>query len=78
LASLPGETELEILEKQVNKKDVHVVGAALEVHALFLLALDKGFVLEVNKADLGIQALSPGEFIKTILPRHIDFPRATG
>jgi predicted nucleic acid-binding protein len=74
LASLPNKTDLERLEKQVNKKDVHVVAAALEVHAPFLLTLDKGLVLEVNKANLGIRALSPGEFIKAILPTHVDYP----
>jgi hypothetical protein len=52
------------------------VAAALEVQAPFLLALDKGLVLEVNKANLGIDALSPGNFIKTILPDHVDYTSA--
>jgi hypothetical protein len=60
----------------INKKDVHVIAAALEIHGPFLLALDKGLVLEVNKANLGIQALSPGDFIKTVLPNHVDYPSA--
>jgi predicted nucleic acid-binding protein len=77
LASLPDRAELKRLGKLINKKDVHVVGAALEVHAPFLLALDKGLVLEVNKVNLGIQALSPGDFIKTVLPNHEDY-RSTG
>lgn len=76
LASLPDKTELKRLGKMINKKDVHVVAAALEVQAPFLLALDKGLVLEVNKANLGIQALFPGDFIKTILPNHLDYPSA--
>jgi predicted nucleic acid-binding protein len=74
LASLPDKAELERLEKLINRKDIHVVAAALEVHASFLLALDKGLVLEINQAKLGIQALAPGDFIKTILPKHVDYP----
>lgn len=76
LASLPNKTELKRLGKMINRKDVHVVAAALEVHAPFLLALDKGLVLEVNRVNLGIQALSPGDFIKTVLPSHVDYPSA--
>jgi predicted nucleic acid-binding protein len=73
LAALPDRTELKRLEKSINKKDVHVVAAALEIQAPFLLALDKGLILEVNKSNLGIHALSPGDFIKTILPDHADY-----
>jgi predicted nucleic acid-binding protein len=73
LASLPEKAKLRRLGKIINNKDVHVVAAALEVHAPFLLALDKGLVLEVNKAKLEIQALFPGDFIKTILPSHVDY-----
>jgi predicted nucleic acid-binding protein len=74
LASLPGEAELSRFEKLVNRKDVHVIAAALEVQAPFLLALDKGLVLEVNQANLGVQALSPADFIKSILPLHANYP----
>ena len=76
IAALPERAELRRLGRAINKKDVHVVGAALEIHAPFLLALDKGLVLEVNKADLGLQALFPGDFLKTILPHHMDYPSA--
>jgi predicted nucleic acid-binding protein len=76
LAALPDETELKRLGKMINKKDVHVVAAALDIRASFLLALDKGLTLEVNKANLEIQAFSPGDFIKTILPSHVDYPSA--
>ena len=77
LASLPDKAEFARLEKLVNKKDVHVVAAALEVDAPFLLTLDQDLVLEVNKAYLGIQALAPGEFIKSVLPSHVDYPSAS-
>jgi len=76
LAALPDKVELKRLGKLINKKDVHVVGAALEIRAPFLLALDKGLVLEVNKAKLEIQAISPGDFIKTVLPNHVDYTSA--
>jgi predicted nucleic acid-binding protein len=76
LASLPTKAEFPKLEKLVNNKDVHVVAASLEVRSPFLLTLDKGLALEVNKASLGIRALSPGEFIKTVLPNHVDYPPA--
>lgn len=76
LAPLPDKAELARLGKMINSKDVHVLAAALEVHAPFLLALDKGFVLEVNKSKMDTQALSPGDFIKTILPNHVDYPSA--
>jgi len=68
LAPVPNKEEFARLDKLVNKKDVHVVAAALEIRAPFLLTLDKFFVLEVNKAALRIQAISPGEFIKILLP----------
>ena len=74
LAPLPDKDDFARLEKLVNKKDVHVVAAALEINAPFLLTLDKGLVLEVNMADMGIQALIPEGFIKTLLPHHIEYP----
>jgi predicted nucleic acid-binding protein len=76
LASLPARIKLEELGMKVNKKDVHVVAAALEFHSPFLLTLDKGFALEVNKSNLDVQAFSPGDFIKTVLPKHVDYPSA--
>jgi len=76
LASLPDKAEFARLEKLVNKKDVHVLAAALEVHSPYLLTLDKSLELEVNKASLGIQAFSPGVFIKSVLPSHFDYPYA--
>lgn len=77
LASLPDMKELARLEKLANQKDVHVFAAALEVRADFLVTLDKGLVLEVSAAHLGIQAISPGEFIKKILPKHVDYPSSS-
>jgi predicted nucleic acid-binding protein len=78
LASLPGQTELKRFEKSINRKDLHVVAAALEIHAPYLLALDKGLVQEIHKANIEIQALTPGDFIKTLLPKHVDYPGIRG
>src|SRR5215211_2938019 len=36
LASLPEKAELKRLGKIINKKDIHVLAAALEIHASFL------------------------------------------
>ena len=73
MVPLPGETRLKQLEKFANKKDVHVLAAALEIRASYLLTLDKGFISEINKTRLGVQALTPGDFIKTVLPGHEDY-----
>lgn len=74
LAPLPDLSQIDKLGWPINKKDVHVIAAALEIQAPYLLTLDKGFASEVNTANLGIQAFSPGEFIKTVLPNHADYP----
>jgi len=74
LASLPGKAELERMQEKVNRKDVHVLAAALVVKAPYLLSLDKGLIVEVNQANLGIQAIAPGDFIKEILPSHVEYP----
>jgi len=74
LAPLPPTDELADMEKLVNEKDVHVVGAASAINATFLLTLDRGLAKEVQHANFKFQALSPGEFIKTVLPKHEAFP----
>lgn len=58
----------------VNAKDLHVVAAAIAAGCAYLLTLDKGLLVEVNQARPGLPALLPGDFIKTILPTHADFP----
>jgi len=73
LAPVPDRIEISSMQKQINIKDAHVVAAALEVDAPFLLTLDKRLALEVNQTQLGIQAFSPGEFIKTVLVQHEDY-----
>ena len=58
----------------VNAKDVHVVAAALAVKAPFVLTLDKRLVTQINGTALPTQALSPGDFIRTQLPSHVNYP----
>ena len=76
LASLPEKGELKRLEELINRKDMHVVAAAMEVHAPFLISLDKGRVLEINQVKLAIQALTPGDFIINVFPQHVNYPPA--
>lgn len=58
----------------VNAKDVHVVAAASSVATAYLLTLDKGLIAEVSQANLAFPALTPGDFIKNILPTHVVYP----
>ena len=46
----------------MGEKDDYVVAASVEAEA------------RVNQADLPIRALSPGEFIKSVIPSHVDYP----
>jgi predicted nucleic acid-binding protein len=55
-------------------KDAHVVASALAAQAPYLLTLDKRLIQRVQQAGLGLTALTPGEFIQTVLPAHPDFP----
>jgi hypothetical protein len=34
------------------------------------------FALEVNNANFGVDALTPGEFVIAVLPKHVDYPFA--
>jgi predicted nucleic acid-binding protein len=58
----------------VNAKDLHVVAAATAVGTAYLLTLDRGLLVEANQAGLAFLALTPGDFIKTVLPIHVEYP----
>ncbi len=60
-------------ESVVGEKDEHVLAAAVQYAAPFLLTLDRLLAGRVNAANLAVRALSPGEFITTVLPDHIDY-----
>jgi predicted nucleic acid-binding protein len=58
----------------VNAKDVHVVAAAVFASVAYLLTLDKRLLVEINTAKLSFPALTPGDFIKSVLPSHTEYP----
>ena len=60
--------------RHVNAKDVHVIAAALAVGADYLLTLDQKLLAEVYAAALPLYPLTPGDFIRTVLPSHEDYP----
>ena len=73
LVPVPSEIRLRRFGRVVGVKDAHVVGAALSANSPFLLTLDKRLAEKVSYSDLPVLAISPGDFIKTILPRHINY-----
>lgn len=60
--------------QEVNTKDVHVVAAALAAKAPYVLTLDRKLALEINRTALPIEALAPGDFIRNVLPLHVNYP----
>ena len=61
--------------QHVNLKDVHVIASAMAVGAEYLLTLDQGLIAEAHLAQLPLNVLTPGDFIRTVLPTHEDLPR---
>ena len=58
----------------VNAKDIHVVAAAAASKVAYLLTLDRGLLAEANRAGLAFPTVTPGDFIKTLLPTHVEYP----
>ena len=56
--------------QHVNAKDAHVVRAALSVECAYVITLDQNLVEEVSHTALAMEAISPGDFIRTVLPTH--------
>src|SRR5687768_8561181 len=71
----PSKREQRRYQAKINDKDVHVVAAAIISQAPFLITLDVNLARQVNQAGLPIQAFTPGEFIRTYLPQHADYPK---
>ncbi len=71
---VPLERERADYRSVVGDKDDHVLAAAIESGASFLVTLDKRLAERVNEASLTVRAMSPGDFIKTLLPSHVDYP----
>jgi predicted nucleic acid-binding protein len=74
VAPIPQLTGNESWRSEVNDKDAHVVAAALAIDAPYLISLDRQLNIQVNRASTTLSALTPGEFIKLILPHHTQFP----
>lgn len=70
--------EVSLAERQygalVTNKDAHVVAGALRAEAAAVITLDKKPAQCINDSQFGVVALSPAEFIKTVLPNHPDYP----
>ncbi len=49
-----------------TEKDAHVLAAALECRATFLITLDRRHLLNeaVASADLSVRAITPGDFLR--------------
>ena len=71
---LPPRRQRRQYQSIVGEKDGHVLAATIEGQAESLLILDKPLERQVNQAALPIRALSPGEFITTVLTQHVDYP----
>ena len=74
IAPVPAEADRELVRGVINEKDEHGIASALAAGATFLITLDRGLAAEVTEAGLPLQDLSPGDFIRTLLPTHTDYP----
>ena len=74
LASVPHVSTQAAWLQTINAKDVHVVASALVVDAPYLIPLDRALAKEIGRAELPLQALSPGGFIRTVLLHHVKYP----
>jgi len=75
VAPVPSAFERETAAAITGAKDAHVLAAALNAGAQFLITLDKGLISRIaQEEELSIHALSPGAFITTYLPTHPAYP----
>lgn len=74
LVSSPAEPLVRLYEPTFLE-DGHVVAAALSSSAPYLITLDQPFARRMQAAALPIVTLSPGEFLREILPNHPDYER---
>ena len=56
--------------QHVNAKDAHVVRASVSMECDYLITLDRNLVEEVSHTALAMEAISPGDFIRTVLLTH--------
>lgn len=78
LLPIPSENIMHKYERYVAAKDVHVLAAAAEGQAEFLLTLDRRHLLTAAQAIKGtgwsIVILRPGDFIREYYVQHEDYP----
>jgi len=74
---VPSAEVLNRYSQYIAQKDVHVLAAAVENRAEFLLTLDRRHILAaaeaVKQAKLSITILRPGDFIRGYYPKHVDY-----
>ena len=79
LVPVPSGQQLEHYSRYIDRKDVHVLAAAVEGGAEPLLTLDGRHILAaadaVERAGLPIVILRPGDFIRQYYPHHDDYPQ---
>jgi len=77
LVPVPSAERLEYYSRYIDRKDVHVLAAAVEGGAEFLLTLDRRHILAVadavQQAGLPIVILRPGDFIRQYYPQYHDY-----
>ena len=54
-------------------EDAHVIAAAVGAGSAFLVTVDQRLERRVRASALSVIALSPKEFLQTVLPHHPDF-----
>jgi hypothetical protein len=54
-------------------EDAHVIAAALDSQSAFLITVDQRFERRVRASTPLVLAISPREFLQTILPDHPDY-----
>ena len=79
LLSVPSGQTLEEYRRYIDPKDVHVLAAAVEGGAEYLLTLDRRHILAaadaVKQTGVPIAILRPGDFIRRHYSQHEDYPR---
>ncbi len=59
----------------VVSEDAHVLAATLAASVPYLLTLDRALIQRLAASDYPILALTPRDFIQSLLPSHPDHPR---
>lgn len=72
VVSAPSEHVVQQYETNFHE-DAHVIAAALASQSAFLITVDRRFERRIRASGLPIIALSPREFLQTVLPDHPDY-----